>query len=405
MILGCLAVYGLCWRLPQVMAFAGVSNEGVWFLDTYAILAALDAKRQGLDPYVYNPLNYFGGTHVYSDWWFALVPLPLTRADSLWLGGLVIAAALVAAWSVLKPRNWREVAWSLAVLCSAPVILGLNRANMDFLFFAILSGCVPAMLSRVQWRRVTVAPVLVAFATGLKYYPAVAGLIVLAARGIRERLVAVGVMAGLLVCVGISVAPSLSHYTSDQLPGGLYTFGSLVSLRAAGLSNTAAVGCTVLLLAGAGGWIALAILRRSWKTRVEQPRDYYFFILGAVLLTGSFVATVNYGYRWLYAVWMIPFLCRANAAEENGAVNRLLFLTRLLLAVALWSDVCVAMILNQTVHSLAVANRWIGLFSALQQPVIWGLFVCLSGWLVHFVGVQLTLFSAGNGRPVAATGS
>jgi len=373
------------------MAFAGVGNEGIWFMDTFAVLAAVDAKRMGLDPYAPNPLNYFGGTHVYSDWWFALGYLPVTRDDSIWIGFLLVSLAMITAWSILKPSNKVEVMWAVATLCSAPVILALNRANFDLLIFVILSACVPALMSRNGVCRILVPPALVAFTAGLKYYPALAGLIVLATRKMADRWISTGIAVTLLFCVGISVAPGLSHYTSDRLPQGLHTFGASISLERLGFSGPVAAGLSGVFLLGAGGLVGFKLLRSTWRVPPERERDYWYFIMGAVILAGSFVATVNYSYRWIYAVWMIPFLCRQPVQAQSAGVDWLMRTTRVLLIVALWYHACLAMILNSTVHTVPAADRWIGIIVALEQPLIWGFFVCLGAWLVHFLWVQVLL--------------
>lgn len=373
------------------MTFAGVGDGGIWFMDTFAVLAAVDAKRMGLDPYAPNPLNYFGGTHVYSDWWFALNYLPITRDDSFWIGLLLVSLAIVTAWSILKPSNKVEVMWAVATLCSAPVILALNRANFDLLIFVILSGCVPALMSRNGVCRVLVPPALVAFAAGLKYYPALAGLIVLSTRKLAERWISTGIAVMLLLCVGISVGPSLSHYTSDRLPQGLHTFGAYILLERLGFSGPGAAGLSGVFLFGAGGLIGFKFFRSTWRVPPERERDYWYFIMGAVVLLGSFVATVNYAYRWIYAVWMIPFLCRQHVQTQSAGVAWLIRATRVLLIVALWDHAFLAMILNSTVHTVPAADRWIGIFLALEQPLIWGLFVCLGAWLCHFLYVQVLL--------------
>ncbi len=388
----CLLVYAVCWRFPWVMALAGVSHEGVWFLDTFAILAAIDAKRIGLDPYAPNPLNYFGGAHGYSDWWFALKALPIDRKDAVWIGLLVLLLALITAWWVLQPRNKREVMGSVAILCSAPMILALNRANSDLLIFVVLSASIPALISNCRICRLLVSPALVAFAAGLKYYPALAGVIMLGARTVADRLIATLIAAVLLVGVAVAVGPSLFHYTSSRLPSGLHTFGAPILLHQAGLRGPAAAGVSIAFLVGAGGLIVAKFLKPSWRVSVEQERDYRFFIMGAVVLTGSFVATVNYSYRWIFAIWMMPFLCRNMTSGNSGAgIGWLTRVTLGLIVMALWSHACVAIILNSTVHSVAVAEKWIGVFVALEQPFIWSTFACLSAWLCHFLYVQALL--------------
>ena len=54
-----------------------------------------------------------------------------------------------------------------------------------------------------------------------------------------------------------------------------------------------------------------------------RSRDYYYYILGAVVLTGSFIATVNSGYRWsgLDAHFSSP-PARSYAMAGGGIIKR-----------------------------------------------------------------------------------
>lgn len=64
----------------------------------------------------------------------------------------------------------RDRAGPSAVLGSAPILLGLNRANIDLVLFLILGPCVPALMSSRRLVRLLAAPALIALAAGLKYY-------------------------------------------------------------------------------------------------------------------------------------------------------------------------------------------------------------------------------------------
>ena len=375
----------ICAWYPRLMALAGVSHEGVWFMDTYAILAALDAQRLGLDPYAYNPLNYFGGPHVYSHWWLWLGPAGLTRADTAWLGPVVVGIALLAAWWVARPRDSREVRWTLLVLCSAPVVLGFNRANGDLLLFALLSFCVPCILHRFRWVRIAGAPLLIALAMGLKFYPAVAGLVLLAVRPRLDRIAALALAVALLVATGLSIRGDIPRYTSDHLPEGLHTFGAPTAFLGAGLPASLAPWGGLLFLALVGTWFVRQTPMKAWAPPQDLKAEHLMFVLGATLLTGSFLVTVNYGYRWIFALWLVPLLCRLRPDPDQRWLRRLLAATRWLLAVALWTDAFVALGLNLTHHTQAAIDRWVGLAVALQQPLTWLLFACLAGWLANFV--------------------
>ena len=81
----------------------------------------------------------------------------------------------------------------------------------------------------VRW--MTVAILL--FATGLKFYPAVAGIILLfPSRSRREILWQVGVFAGLLILLLCDQAESIRRYlTGHTQPDGFFTFGAGISAQ------------------------------------------------------------------------------------------------------------------------------------------------------------------------------
>src|ERR1035437_4878407 len=68
---------------PGLFLAVGTNHYGVWFLDSFAILASNDALTRGHDPFAINPLDYFNRPHVYSHWWLHLPAFGLTRADNI----------------------------------------------------------------------------------------------------------------------------------------------------------------------------------------------------------------------------------------------------------------------------------------------------------------------------------
>ena len=231
---------------PALFPYVGLNHFGVWFLDTFAILASNDALARGLDPYQPNPLDYFGRMHVYSHWWLGLGRLGLGRGDVFWLGLVQVAAFFAAAVSGLRPRSLAELGWYLVVLCSTPVLLIVNRANNDLIVFLLLLPVVPCLLD--ERRLVRLFPAfLIAIATGLKFYPAAAGLVLLAAatdgNEVRIRVV---VAALLLAVVGISLIPDFARMGAVVPKAeGLMTFGLVNLLTPLGLAGTTAIAVTV----------------------------------------------------------------------------------------------------------------------------------------------------------------
>ena len=126
---------------------------------------------------------------------------------------------------------------------------------------------------------------------------------------------------------------------------------------------------------------------------------WWSFVLGATLLTGCFFAGTNFGYRWIFALWLAPLLWRLPCDETAPAgVRRLARWTRGLLVFALWADPALsALLAHLTGRGVPCAplERWAAIFFACEQPVIWALFACLLAFLTHFVREGLRTLRGG----------
>ncbi len=374
---------------PELFSSVCVAHYGVWFLDSFAILASNDAVARGLDPHAPNPLDYFQRPHVYSHWWLGLRGLGLTRADNFRVGVALCAGFFLAAVARLRPRTPAEGLWYLAILGSAPVLLALNRANNDLAIFILLAPVVPCLLDERRMVR-HFAVVLIALAAGLKFFPAAAGLVLLAEAGSGGRetraRVTLGALALALVCVDL--APDLSGL-GRVVPRatGLMTFAAAHLPGFLGLGERAAAGV------GLGAGVAATGIFWRWQPLGDwapEPEDrgaWWSFILGAVLLAGCFFTGTNYGYRWIFAVWLAPFLwCMARDAAAPAAVRRLAGGTAGLLIFSLWADAALSAAFARLTPRLAEgeAQRIGRIFFAAEQPVAWIFFLCLLVFLAHF---------------------
>jgi hypothetical protein len=395
------AYYGVCCRWPQWMTIIGVDNLGIWFMDTRAVLAASDAYAQGLNPYLPNPLDLLHQPHVYSDWWFAARWLHLTRYDYIWVGALQAFTFLAVALLQLRVRSVGELAWSAALLCATPMVFAFNRGNADLLIFVVLSVFVSAILSpRPVIRWFAMAAVLAM--AGLKFYPAIAGVLLLApTRPRREVLGQLLVFAILLAAIGIQEAHPLLRYVGENRVPGFFTFG---------------VGVTGRLLTGAPPWLDLLLVALvagipvffssrttiSWTPPAAVRGDYLRFILGAVMLTGCYFATINYAYRAVCAIWMGPFLWSACwNAEWPAYFRRLSRIVMVLLLACLWLDASICTFINLSHRlSLQQIDLWTNRLVLAQQP----LFAALIGGLLCFIApfVRDALRHLVGSRPTAA---
>ncbi|HVU32600.1 MAG TPA: glycosyltransferase family 87 protein [Opitutaceae bacterium] len=386
------AIYALCCWSPGLLALLGIATAGVWFLDLEGALAASDAHAAGLNPLGHNPLDVFHRPHMYTDWWYALRWFGLTRADYLWVGALLGLAFLIVALLQVRVRRTSEMVLALAVVAAPPVIFSFVRGNADMAIFIVLAPAVACLLSPhapLRWLAVAV----IAFATGLKSYPAIAGLILLAPTRPRREIVAqVSLFAILVILLAFDqfrdLATNLHGYNLERRLPGFYTYGLTVTARllaAPGWWTAVLVGA---LVAFAGAWWRWL---PRWEPSVEQRADHLRLVMGAALLVGCYFAEINYAYRAVFAIWLVPLLAQAwTATDWPPAIRRLGQVTLVLLLAWLWSDGLACVVLNgfarPTSLQIDVWSKWIVLA---QQPVVFLLMAALLAWLVAFARAGL----------------
>ena len=309
-----LAGWTLCTTGPGVLLALGIHDYNWWFLDSYAVLAAGDAARAGLSPDAPNPFDPLLRNNKYSDWWYALNWLGLTRAHNFAVGLAWVGAFALAVGRTLTPRSWRETAWLAVLLLSPPVLMAVNRANNDLVIFVLLAVC--GSWAVVPGWRQWVAVGALALATGLKFYPAPGCLALAGVRPGRR-------MPWLLLAAGLAVGGALGAVWAQMargrfpLPCGLHVMGALSLGQKWGWTNpttTAVFFAMVLLGAGVlvGTGVTVGLAERGGAA--ERLRA----ALGSLVLLACFGAGNSFGYRWILALWMGLWLWRRSAETPGG---------------------------------------------------------------------------------------
>jgi Glycosyltransferase family 87 len=362
---------------PLTRKWLGIFDGGQWFLDSYAVLAGSDAHLAGIAPDAPNPLDVLQRSHSYSDWWFGLGKLGLTREDNFLLGGSWVLAFLAVVFLTIKPSTRTEAFWLAALLASPPVLLGINRANNDLLVFALL-GLALLALRPDSNRRVAIAIALVALATGLKFYPVVAVGAFMLVRPSRRIL---GVMSAAVLVVGAmlaSVASQVSRGAFPLTPKPHRMGGRMVFLDLGLTGSTAAV--VTLLIFGAGVFLAV---RYRWTGEPAGGRDLSdnrrMMTMGSVVLLACFLLGINLAYRWIFVLWTAPWLWenRGRSVAARAGVWLLPF--------AMWHDGVLCLAINRWVPHLSVEQyaRLEVWWRAATEPFVWLLMILLGGWLFN----------------------
>ncbi|HEY4246274.1 MAG TPA: hypothetical protein VGM64_05420 [Lacunisphaera sp.] len=367
---------------PWLLGKIGISDYGTPYLDSYAILAALDAYRAGADVHAANALDPLFRGHVYSDWWLGLRWLGLTRADNFMVGTTWVAAFGVTVWATVRPKRLFEAIWMLLILDSPVVLLALKRANNDLLIFVLLAGCALVASSPAWWRWL-VAIVCLSLATGLKYFPAPVALAYLWIRPIR-RTPAAFLAALLAVCGAMAGIWTQVDRARFVVGSGVYTMGAPLLLRDLGWQdNVSAIPGLVLILAAG---LTLALTRTTTGLLKEgEPSERMRAAIGSIVLLTCFTVGVNYSYRWIFIVWPAAWLVRRSADRLLPFGQR--WVARwacALIAACLWSDGIFCFYVNVRP---AVTERNLGQMQYVLrlwiQPLNWLLMFLIAGWLIE----------------------
>ena len=369
---------------PRLLVLLGISNYGQWYLDSYAVLAAVDAVRAGLDPSgASNPLDPLLRNHKYSDWWFALRWLGVTRDYNFLVGSAWIAAFGAAIWQTARPRNYREAGFMGLLLLSPPVLLAVVRANNDLVLFVLLAVCGVAAAG-ATWGRQFMAVGALVVATGLKFYPAPAALAFLFVRPVRRMPV---LLLSAVLATGVTLASIWPQVARGQFPveSGINTLGAALLGRDLGWSDMISLAvCLLVLAAGASGlaWGRFTVgLAGRGELKERLPA-----VLGIIVLLACFMAGVSYAYRWIFALWMALWLWRrSDEPAETARAHGTFQLGVALLLFCFWCDGALCLVVNLFLPPLPQAR-----VDALQftwrlwtQPLHWILMLLLSGWLLE----------------------
>ena len=118
-------------------------------------------------------------------------------------------------------------------------------------------------------------------------------------------------------------------------------------------------------------------------------------MIGGLLLLGCFLAGTSFAYRWIFALWLAPWLWSQATRGANRGIAKLALVA---LAVSLWQDglFCTTVHLWLPTIGPTVETAW----RRLTQPINWILMSLIAGWLFEAaLSMIRELKSSGSARP------
>jgi hypothetical protein len=356
-----------------ILRFSGVSNGGPFFGDLRIVLASADcADRIGESIYSANC------GYIYGSWLIRIIQLiGLGEAQSQILGWVFLFAigvflgCLVANLAIVSVR---VLLLALLVFTSPPILLMVERSNIDMLIIAILVFC--ALCVSRGW--IVNAIGLVVVASIFKFYPAplLLWFFVSSSRWLHKLIAALSI---LLIC--FQITHDLNQMSAD-IPKTTYAaFGNLVFaiyLESFGYTTNLfvqnGIGLLLVFLCAVVIYVlekcnVLTLPRSANIFKCDSYTDAVFVIFSLVFLACFFAGT-SHDYRLILLI--VPALILISHTSTNSTTNTLLSASLFFaswgswisvfqpigdVAIAMWCAVLLRCLFAETISELVRSPR------------------------------------------------
>ncbi len=310
------------------------------FLDLSFVTASVSCFGRGIDVYTSNPCDILGREFNYSPLWLRLTILPHGPVWTNVLGVIVVAGFVIALGCMPWPKHWRGRLLAVLGLLSYSTAYAVERGNMDLVMFLCAAFAALVLGRGPVFRGLAYAAIV--FASMLKFYPAVALIVLL-----RERWrVVLAAGAAIAVAFGTFVlafrdefprmaatlpvswppgmawgAKGLPRGLNDVLPDLMAALGFAAPwATSARDSQLPAFVLLIVLLLGAMGY-AMRLSRDPRFTiplDTLAPRSERLLLIGAALVCGCFFLGQSLPYRAIHLLFVLPVFLSLGEAASTG---------------------------------------------------------------------------------------
>jgi hypothetical protein len=332
------AAFAVMFMLPEhvrdvAWTQLGISPLNPPFSDSRAITAAWQCTNQGIDVMVRNPCDPWQRIMQYPKIWMIPAALGFGQDLTNWLGAANAVLSLGTVIWVMGPvrRLW-EAGLYLALLLSPPVLLLLERGNVDGLILALVG------MSMVLWSAQgtatrALALLLVELAAVLKLFPIITAWALLR-RGGRGVMAAVGALTAVFAIYLLATAKEVAQVAPLTQQGIYPAYGVgvlVVAIRHPGVQGGPLLvhvgqgrGDALLRVAVIVAVVGLAALL-SWvasRAHLEHldagaaPWHLDAYLAGSLIYASSFLLFNNWDYRMAFVLLAMPKLLSWSRAPE-----------------------------------------------------------------------------------------
>jgi hypothetical protein len=298
------------------------------FADLRFITNSIECVEKGINPYT-NACAPWTGPFNYPSLWLRLGAIGITSASANWIGIVFIVLFCVSLLLIFNTQTFVTGIVAFIAAISPPVLLGLERGNIDMLIFSVLVSSLFLLAKATGFGALIISSGLIAFLSILKIYPVVSASIF-----IRQRLgwwgiglTGVLVVVGLLSLGGLDELKAIAQNTPQQLSlayGALPIFlfasnhGLLQNVDASALRTIAA--CFALFVAGSA--IIVSLLRpnilRDFVPNLDKSSEAIVAMACMSIFCFTFVLGSNFDYRLTFLIGVLPFLLKVYDEQRQA---------------------------------------------------------------------------------------
>ncbi len=132
----------------------GIPAETPSFMDLRGVLAGFECTRLGYDVLLENPCDPWERAIIYPRIWWKLTALGLEQNHTVLLGILLTLIFYVVTLKIIGRLNIYEGIIYALILCSPPIMLLIERGNVDIIMYELTFGAVIMAQSRKLWIRI-----------------------------------------------------------------------------------------------------------------------------------------------------------------------------------------------------------------------------------------------------------
>ena len=300
---------------PTWRAF-GVTPLQPSFFDMHVINDYAACAWKGVDAYTPRACNV--DNFNIPPTWLLVGSLGVDGSDSSWLSVAVITAAMIVMVLLLQGRSWYHGVIALGAVISPPVMMGVERGNLDLLILALV-GAAALIYEERRVGRACGAIGFLGLGVALKLFPLFC--VSLAARFSRQTFIFACATAALsLIYLYLTIdyvflirrnVPTtfILSYGYKAIFLGVDHVRSEAGLSPIGLADTWVPASTAAVVLICAAIVAVNNFRNRRKfCSVDMSAAGTAFLFGAGIYCGTYLLGTNFIYRLMFLLLCVPQL-------------------------------------------------------------------------------------------------